>query len=133
MNEQNLKEAYMEYQMIEQQTKQFHRQLEAVAQQLMEMNSTIISLEEFGKLKPQKEIFVPINSGIFAKARLENAEELLVNVGAGIVVAKDIPSTKKIISAQVEELKQVQKRMIEELESLASKAAQIEKIIEAAQ
>jgi prefoldin alpha subunit len=130
---QGMKEAYMEYQMIEQHTKQMHHQLEAVAHQLMEMNSTILSLDEFSKVKAQKEVFVPINSGIFAKATIEDTGELLVNVGAGTVVTKDIPSTKALISGQIEDLKNVQKRLMAELEKLAGRAADIEKILEAAQ
>ncbi len=124
--EKKAKEIYMEYQAIDQHIKQLQKQLEALTNQLMEMNSTRLSLEDLDKIKQGKEIFVPISSGIFAKGEIKNTSELLVNVGAGVVLKKDMISTKKLIQNQIDEMKKLHQKMISELEKMATKAAELE-------
>ena len=124
--EQKVQELYMEFQMLDQHIKQIQKQLEAVTQQMIELTVTTNSLDEFNAIKPGKEIFVPLSSGIFAKASIKSNSELLVNVGANVVVKKDIASTKKLIQGQMEEVKKVQHQMVDELEKMTHRAAQLE-------
>ena len=102
------------------------KQLEVVTNQLMELSVTSNGLEEFKKINDDNEIFVPLSSGIFAKASVKDKSKLLVNVGANVAVQKDVPSTKKLIHTQIEELTKIQKRITNDLEKMAQQAAQIE-------
>lgn len=129
--EKKAQEMYMEFQMIDQHIKQLQKQLQAITQQLMEFESTSMSLEDLQKVPSGKEIFVPLSSGIFTKATINDTSELLVNVGANIIVSKDIASTKKLIANQVEEVRKLQKRMMDELEKMTEKAAKIEEQLQA--
>lgn len=128
--EKKMQELYMEYQVIEQHIKQMQKQLELVTHQLIDINITNNSLDEFDKIDTKKEVFVPLSSGIFAKANIKDTSDLLVNVGANVVVKKDIASTKRLIQDQMEEIKKIQKQMVDELEKMAYHAAQIERQIQ---
>ena len=129
--EKKAQEMYMEFQMIDQHIKQLQKQLQAITQQLMEFESTSMSLEDLQKVPSGKEIFVPLSSGIFTKATIKDTSELLVNVGANVIVSKDIASTKKLISNQIEEVRKLQKRMMDDLEKMTEKAAKIEEELQA--
>ena len=120
-------EMYMEFQVLDQHIKQLQKQLEMVTHQLIELTVTSNSLDEFNNIKNEKEVFVPLSSGIFAKASIKDTSQLLVNVGANVVVKKDVAETKKLISNQIEEIKKVQKNMIDELDKMTEHAAQLEK------
>lgn len=124
--EKKAQELYMEFQLIDKHIKQMQQQLEMVTHQLIELNSTNNSLDEFKKIDAGKEIFVPLSSGIFAKANIKDTSELLVNVGANVAVKKEVASTKRLIQNQMEEVKKIQKQMIEELEKMTNHAAQLE-------
>src|SRR3989338_2355300 len=124
--EKKAQEIYMQFQMLDQHIKQLQRQLEAVTNQLVELSVTGSSLDEFKNLSPGKEIFVPLSSGIFAKASIKDTSELLVNVGANVAFKKDVASTKSLIQSQMEEIKKIQKQMIDELEKMTSHAAHLE-------
>ena len=124
--EKQAQEMYMEYQVMDQRIKQLQKQLELLTGQIVEANSTSRSLEDFKSIREGTEIFVPLTSGIFAKASIKDTSELFVNVGAGTVVAKDISSAKKLISGQIEEMQKVHKRMAEDLEKMMEKAGQLE-------
>ena len=95
--ENKAQEIYMEYKAIDEHIKQLQKQLEMLTNHLVEMHSTSSSLDDLDKIKKDKEMFVPISSGIFAKGTISNTSELLVNVGANVVVSKDIASAKKLI------------------------------------
>lgn len=125
--EKKAQEMYMQFQALDQHIKQLQKQLEMVTSQLIELNATGNSLDEFRKIAQGKEIFVPLSSGIFAKASIKDNSELLVNVGANVAVKKDIASTKKLIQNQVEEIRKIQKQMIDELEKMTNHAAQLER------
>ncbi|MBS3114830.1 prefoldin subunit alpha [Candidatus Woesearchaeota archaeon] len=125
--EKKVQEMYMEFKMLDQYIKQLQSQLEMITHQLIELNATNNSLNEFDKLSAGKELFVPLSSGIFAKASIKDTSELLVNVGANVAVKKDVASTKKLIQKQMEEIKKIQKQMINDLEKMTNHAAQLER------
>ena len=124
--EKKAQEMYMEFQMLDQQIKQLQKQLEAITHQLMELNATSYALDEFRNVGSGKEVFVPLSSGIFAKAIVKDTSDLLVNVGANVVVKKDIASTKKLIQSQMEEIKKIHAQIVGELEKLTNRAAHVE-------
>lgn len=124
--ESKAQEMYMEFQVLDQHIKQLQKQLEMVTHQLIELTVTSNSLDEFNNIKNGRDVFVPLSSGIFAKANIKDTSELLVNVGANVVVKKDVAETKKLILNQMEEIKKIQKRMIDELDKMTEHAAQLE-------
>lgn len=124
--EKRAQEMYVQFQALDQHIKQLQKQLEMVTHQLIELTATGNSLDEFKSISAGKEIFVPLSSGIFAKASIKDTSELLVNVGANVAVKKDVASTKRLIQNQVEEIKKIQRQMIDELEKATSHAAQLE-------
>ena len=124
--EKKAQEMYMQFQALDQHIKQLQKQLEIITHQLIELNATSNSLDELKTIGSGKEIFVPLSSGIFAKANIKDTSELLVNVGANVVVKKDVASTKTLIQNQMEEIKKIQKQIIDELDKMTNHAAQLE-------
>lgn len=125
--EKRTRELYLEFQELDQNIKQLQKHLEVVTQQLIELSTTSNSLNEFVKIDTQKDVFIPLSTGIYAKAVIKNTSELLVNVGSNVVVKKDIASTKELVQKQFEELKKIQKQIIENLDEMSTRAAKIEK------
>ena len=54
----------------------------------MEIEETLLGLNELGKAELGSEVLFPMSNGIFIKGELKNKEKLLVNVGADVVVEK---------------------------------------------
>jgi len=125
--EKKIQKLYFQFQILDQNIKQIQQQTVTLNSQIVELVSAVQSLDDLKNVKPGTEIFVPISSGVYAKAELKDNENLIVNVGAQITVKKDIIDTKKIIEKQIEEMKKLQKQTVEELQHLATQAALIEK------
>jgi len=128
-NKEKMQELYLKLQMVHEQIKEIEKQDQMFNSQLVELTSTIQSLDDFKKLKEGTEILVPLNRGMYAKAELKNNNGLLVNVGSNVTVKKDIESTKKLINEQIAEITKVQQQMVINLQQLSSQAALIEKEI----
>ena len=125
-NEAKAQEIYSEFQMLDQNIKHIQKQLESLTQQIIEMTSTTNGLDDLKKAEVGSEVLVPISSGIFAKASLKETNELLVNVGANVVVSKDIDSTKKLIETQIDSMKKMHKDLVMNLEEMTHKAGSLE-------
>ena len=83
-------------------------------------------LEDAKKIKPGTEILVPLSGGIYAKAELKDSKNFIVNVGANIAVVKDLDSTKKLIENQIDEVKNLQEALVNQLQNQTTKAAMLE-------
>ncbi len=118
-----LQQKYFELQMLDQQMKQVQKQVEAIERQVGEIEEVQQSLDELGKSKQGAEMWVPISSGIFLKARLDDNEKLAVNVGGSTVVRKDIPATKVMLAVQATEMRKFQTELVGQFEKMAEQAA----------
>ena len=117
--EKKFQEKYMEMKELEEQMKHIQQQSNIVEQQLMELMSNVQCLDDLKKIKEGTEILVPVTSGVFAKAALKENKKLLVNVGADTVISKDIDSTKKLMEKQVGEMRELQAKMMMQMQRLA--------------
>ena len=129
MSEQKLKElqrAYMEMQAIDQQLKMAGQQIAALDQQVEEINTISGSVGDMGGVSSGTELFVPLANGIFAKAKLADSKELLVNVGAGIVVPKSVADVRSLLSEQVERVLAARKDVNEKMEELAKHSKKLQ-------
>ena len=124
--QQKVQQKYMELQMLDQQMKQVQKQVEAVERQAGELEEVQQALDTLATSKEGSDMWVPITSGIFLKAKLEDTKRLAVNVGSGTVVRKDIPSTKAMLAEQAADMRKFQADMVEQFEKMAERAAALQ-------
>ncbi|MBN1793229.1 prefoldin subunit alpha [Candidatus Woesearchaeota archaeon] len=116
---------YFKAQMLDQQVKQMQKYIEAFDQQLVEIRNLVSAIKEFSSLKKGTKIYAPLANGIFVKATLEDASEVAVNVGAGVVVKKTMPEAIKLLETQESELVQYRSETMTQVESLMKQAEEI--------
>jgi len=122
------KEIFFKINMLEQYMKNIHQQIEAVENEILELNSLNKGLEEL-KNSSGKEVFSTIGKNIFIKTKIIS-EELLVGVGEKNLVKKSIPETSGIIIAQIKKLEFIKKDLLNEMEKLNREAEKILRTIE---
>ena len=126
MDEETARKKYLELQLLQQKIQQIQQQVEELEQQASQIDATGQSLDEFGEVKAGTQILVPVANGIFAKAKLEDTEHLLVNVGASINVEKKIPEVKKLMATQVTEMRKLQEDLAKQLQQMSDMAENAE-------
>lgn len=120
---QKVQQKYLELQMLDQQMKQMQKQVEAIEQQAAELDEVKQNLDSLANSKPGSSMLVPISSGIFLKAKLEDNKKLAVNVGSNTIVTKDIPEAKSMLEEQATEMRKFQTELVSQFEQMAERAA----------
>ena len=98
----------MEQQILER-ANEMHTEAEALEERIGFIEQQIIELRDFegglGRLEEtkNKEMIAGIGKGVFLKSTFEK-KELFVDVGAGVIVKKDLGSVMKVIGEQIERL-----------------------------
>lgn len=127
-------ELYMQFNFINQQINELQKQVQMLEETIHEINESKKGLEEISKQGNNKEILVPIASGIFAKAQLKQADEFIVNVGANTAVAKSAADVQKLLDKQLNEMQKTQNTFIDNIQQLTMSAkelrAQLKQIVE---
>ena len=121
-----LQEKYVELKVYEAQLSEIQKQVEAFENHLFELSTILDSLDELKTIPKGTELLVPISPGVFVKARLENANQLTVNVGSSVAVERSIPETKELIEKQMKELEAYRKKLINEFERLSVGARRVQ-------
>ena len=122
-----LQAKFMEFQTVQQQIQQVQKQIQQLASQKEEVVVLQQSLTDISHVEEGSEMFVPVCSGIFAKAKIMNGKELLVNVGNNVIVEKNVEGVKSMISKQALEIGKVEEQLNSNFEMLAKHAGELEK------
>ena len=124
--DQEIQQKYMELQMLTSQLKQAQQQIEMFTQQIAEMGKVKESLEEVSTAKVGTDILSPLGAGIFVKAKLESAEEVLMNVGSEIAVHKSFKEAIEMVNGQVAEMGHIVEEMKMGFQDGASKVQEMQ-------
>lgn len=129
-NQEKLRQCYMEMQVLEQQIRQLQQQIHMLDSQAVEFTNTQMILDDFAKAKTGSDTLVSISPGIFAKGKITDNKELLVNVGSDVLVEKSVEEAKALLDGQIEEIKKAHGQMLDGLQEMVLKAQSIEKEME---
>jgi prefoldin alpha subunit len=103
-DETTFEEKYRELQQLQQQIEQIAEYVERLQGQQQELDNSIEALTELQKTTVNTEILATLANGIFLKAALKDNQKLVVNVGAGVTVEKNIPDILRLLEEQKEKI-----------------------------
>ncbi|MSR86448.1 prefoldin subunit alpha [Candidatus Woesearchaeota archaeon] len=106
---------YPQTQELQQGMQQIQEQLQLLLQQKAELDHLTDALQELKKRPQKQDVLVPFGAGIYLKAEIKDPTHVLLNVGAGVTVEKDINATLVLIEKQAKELHTIEGSMQEEL------------------
>lgn len=129
--EERLQQKYMEFQMLQQQIQQVSKYMEELDSKLEEFRSTKTNVEGMDKVDEGVKTMVSLAPGIFAHAELKENKTFVVNVGANILVEKNIPQITKMLDKQIQEIEGAHAQMNENLAALNQRAEEIVKDLQA--
>ena len=104
----------------------YKQQLESIDMQLSYLQSTLaeyqrakITVEQLHAVDENSELLIPIGAGTFVNASLTNASNVLIGVGAGVVI-------EKTVDEAIVKLEERMKRIQENLEKMVSLGQKIQ-------
>jgi prefoldin alpha subunit len=103
----------------------YKAQAEMLNQQVETLKATIadmeIAQETLDSIKGKKspETLVPIGAGSFLITEIKNTEEVIVGLGSGAAVKKNIDDAKESIEEQKKELDNIMQKMVSDLSKIS--------------
>lgn len=119
MPDEKLNEKYMLYQVLSQNLEKLKQQIELVEQQLMELKSTMLSMEDVNKLDGTNEILVPMGSGCFSRGMITDSKKILIGVGAGVFLDREMESAKTLLNDRFNEIEKAGMEIEEHMKNIA--------------
>ncbi len=103
----------------------YKAQADMLNQQVETLKATIADLtiaqETLDAIKGKKspETLVPIGAGSFLITEIKNTEEVIVGLGSGAAVKKNIEDAKESIEEQKKELDEIMQKMMSDLQKIS--------------
>ncbi len=94
-----------------------------------ELSRTIESLEFFEKSEGDVEALLNLGGGVFAYVDVRNSRKMLVDVGAGVVVEKEVREAIETLSKKRRNVEETEKKLKELLEQIAGQMEKIQREI----
>ncbi|MHA1130033.1 MAG: prefoldin subunit alpha [Candidatus Helarchaeota archaeon] len=118
--------------LLYQASKEYEAQAQQIQMQIDILNQTIAAaqitgdtIENLKNMQDGQEILLPLGNLAFIKAKLMDSSNVLVNVGASVVVTKTIDAAKKQIDGQAENLSKTQVQLQQALQQVMQRINQI--------
>ena len=125
VNEEEIKEKFAEFRMMQQQMEQINEHLEQLNQQNAELEISIKAVRQVEKIPLKNEILAPLANGIFLKAELKENTKLVVNVGSDTTVERTVSEVVALLGQQQRELTQKISEASSVLQELSSYAMKL--------
>ena len=135
-DQQKFNQLLNEINVYKQQGDLIQQQIELVRASIAEVDALTNPLDDL-EGKDSVEAFVPVGAGSFIKGELKNTDEVIVSIGSGIAVKKDVDGARETIARQKKDLEDSLDKMLANMQQVSdiigSLSAQAEQLAAVAQ
>lgn len=135
-DQQKFNQLLNEINVYKQQGDLIQQQIELVRASIAEVDVLTNTLDDL-EGKDSVEAFVPVGAGSFIKGELKNTDEVIVSIGSGIAVKKDVDGARETIARQKKDLEDSLDKMLANMQQVSdiigSLSAQAEQLAAVAQ
>ena len=122
--EEEMQQKIVLYQLLHKHLEELKQQSVMLEQRFMEFEATKQALGDFKGVN-DSELLVPLGSGCYAKSKAVASSELLVNIGANLMVKKPISDTVKLLEERTKEIQELSKGLQEQVDAVISQITAI--------
>lgn len=121
MDQKKLQETVLMYQLLEKQREQFNEQLGLLERKRMELEISKEATKTISDLKEEKETLVPLGGDLFSYGKISDTKNILVNIGAGIMIKNDVKSATEFIDTRLKEIENIKNKLIQDMGKIENK------------
>jgi len=126
--ENELESKILEIRLFESQIAKLEQQMALLDQQIIELQSLQADLDAIKNVKNQ-DILAPLGRDVLIRAKLESVDSVLLNVGARVIVKKDIEGAKATLEKQKQSFLEARSDINKGMDNIIERIMQIEKEI----
>lgn len=130
-NEQDMQQKVILFQLLHKHMEELKQQAALLEQRFMEFGVTKHALGDF-KDKRDKDMLDPLGSGCYVFGKAPGSTDLLVNIGANIMIKKPIGETAELLDNRTKEIQDISKNLEEQMANVVGQigtlTAELEKM-----
>ena len=123
---QELQKKYIELQMLKQHVNSLVEQKQVIDEKRTELAITLNALNNLHSIAKGDEIWSTLGSGTFVKSDIKDHTNVLVAVGAGVVVSETTENAAKIIESRMADLETIERDIIKQAEAYIERINKLE-------
>jgi prefoldin alpha subunit len=130
-DEEGLRRLTVELRFYEQTADAIQSRLNMISAVITDLTIAGITLSTLETEREGSELLVPVGGNSYVKARLDNPNNLIVGMGAGVSVEKTLSESKEILKKRQEELEKTRTSMQQQFVQVVNKTKELRDSIEA--
>src|SRR3989338_2909447 len=132
--QQELQEKFIQLQVMKQQAQSYLEEKQKVDSALTELTMTLEAMKKLKGAKKDNEIWPTLGSGAFITGEITDISNIMIGVGAGIVVKKSLAEATEVMEKRVADMRKVDGELMGELtgivETIQTLEPEVEKLAE---
>ena len=124
--EKEMQSKILEINVMENRLRQLEQSLNIIDQQIMEQQMLQLNIDELKKVKKGQDMLFSLGKNLFVKGKLED-DEILINIGNGIIAKKTGEKAKDIVERQKLQLVSIREEIAKEVEKILTEISLIER------
>lgn len=117
---QELQQIAFQAQAFQAQNQTMQSQLNSLQSTIVEIRATIEALKNLEGVK-DKEILLPVGSGVLMNARFSGSDKVLVEIGSGVIAEKNFPETRAFLEKRLKEVEDVRDKVQDSITQLSGR------------
>ncbi len=106
VNQEEVQQKYMQFQMIQQQLEELNKAMESIQEQKGELEISINAVKEIENTPAHTDFLAPLANGVFVKGKISETQKLVVNVGSDVTVERTPSEVVVLLEKQQQEVLQ---------------------------
>lgn len=123
-DQQKLEEIINEINVYKQQSELIQQQIELIQNSIAEVDTLTTTLDDL-KGNDAVEAFVPVGAGSFIRGELKDTDEIIISIGAGYAIKKDVEGAKEIVAGQKKDLEDNLDKMLANMQQVTDIVGQL--------
>jgi len=123
-NEEEFRRLNLELRLLEQTAETLQSRMNMINAAATDLRYAQTTLEELDKENEKSELLVPVGGTSYIRARLDNPNQIIVGMGAGVSVEKTREEAKEIIKKRLEDLEKARTSVQQQFAQVAEKINQ---------
>lgn len=130
LTQEQLQELSGRYQQMQSQAEALSQQVNMLQITIRDVETALTTVDALKDETADKETLVPIGFGSFVNATLKNPDKIVVGIGAGVSVEKNVDDAKALLDNRKEELTKYHDKLNENLTKFAQELQNIQAIMQ---
>lgn len=129
LSSEDIQKMSTQFQQLQYQADALSQQLDMVSASIAESDKAINTIAGFEGVEDGHEILIPIGLGTNIMAKLSKPDYVIMEIGAGISMEKDMDNAKKSLENRKEELTKFHQTTQNNLDQIVTKMHEIESVV----